>query len=136
MRIYFIFFRLRVEKMFFVEILWILAKFHEKTLSRPGDIKTFYPGRRMQIYTLLPFTDAVLSEKRQLMKWVGIFQVGIFREDFPVGSLMGGNFPGGNFPRTLLHRPISKLTHSLMWALDKCCWNYFHKCYKTLNITI
>ena len=30
------------------------------------------------------------------MNWVGMFQVGIFRGDFPGGSLMGGNFPGGN----------------------------------------
>ena len=30
------------------------------------------------MYTLPPFMDAVLSEERQLMKWVGIFQVGIF----------------------------------------------------------
>ena len=35
------------------------------------------------------------------MKWVGIFQVRIFRGgDFPGGSLMGGDFPGGNFPKT------------------------------------
>ena len=48
----------------------------------------------------------MLSEESQLMKWVGIFQVGIFfffggggsggGGRFPEGSLMGGNFPGGN----------------------------------------
>ena len=47
------------------------------------------------MYTLPPFMDAVLSEERQLMKWVGIFQG---------GSLMGGNCPGGNFPRTLIYK--------------------------------
>ena len=30
------------------------------------------------MYILLPFMDAVFSEERQLMKWVGIIQVGIF----------------------------------------------------------
>ena len=30
------------------------------------------------MYTLPPFMDAVLSEERQLRKWVGIFRVGIF----------------------------------------------------------
>ena len=45
------------------------------------------------------------SEERQLMKWVGIFQVGIFwvgifqrgMGDFPWGSLMGGTFPRTSF---------------------------------------
>ena len=53
------------------------------------------------MYILRPFMDEVLSEERQLMKWVGIFLVEIFwvgllREgggNFPGGSLMGGNFP-------------------------------------------
>ena len=40
------------------------------------------------MYTLPPFMDAVLSEQRQLMKWVGIFQVRIFRV---------GIFPGAIF---------------------------------------
>ena len=61
-----------------MKILLTLPKFHEKTLSQPGDIKLFYLGRRMYIYTLPPIMDAVLNEERQLMKWVGIFQVGIF----------------------------------------------------------
>ena len=64
--------------MFFMKILSILPKFHEKTLSRPGDIKIFRPGRRMYMYTLPPFMDVVLSEERQSMKLVGIFPVGIF----------------------------------------------------------
>ena len=38
------------------------------------------------MYTLPPFMDAVLSEKRQLMKLVGIFQMGIFW----VGIFQGG----------------------------------------------
>ena len=69
-----------------MKILLILPKFHEKTLNRPADIKNFCPGRRMYIYTHPPFMDAVLSEERQLMKWVRIFQVGIF---------WGGSFQGG-----------------------------------------
>ena len=69
--------RLGAEKMFFMKILLILPKLHEETLSRLRDIKIFCPGR-MYIYLLPPFIDAVLSEERQLMKWVGIFQVGIF----------------------------------------------------------
>ena len=68
-------------KNIFMKILSILLKFHEKTLSRPGDIKIFRPGRRMYMYALPPFMDAVLSEKRQLMKWEGIFQVGIFSKE-------------------------------------------------------
>ena len=59
--------------MFFMKILLILPKFHKKTLSGPGDIKIFCPGRRMYIFALLPLMDAVFSEERQLMKWVGIF---------------------------------------------------------------
>ena len=63
--------------MFSMKILSILRKFHEKTFSRPGDIKIFRLGRRMYMYIPSPFLDAMLSEERQLMKWVGIFQVGI-----------------------------------------------------------
>ena len=40
------------------------------------------------MYILRPFMDEVLSEERQLMKWVGIFQVGIFW----VGIFLGGIF--------------------------------------------
>ena len=64
--------------MFFMKILLILPKFHEKTLTRPGDIKIFRPGRRMYMYTLPPFMGAVLSEERQLMKLVELLWVGIF----------------------------------------------------------
>ena len=43
------------------------------------------------MYTLPPFMDAVLSEERQIMKWVGIFQVGIFWvRIFWVGTFQGG----------------------------------------------
>ena len=38
----------------------------------------------------IPLMDEVLSEERQLTKWVGILQLGISRE-----SWMGGNFQGG-----------------------------------------
>ena len=43
------------------------------------------------MYTPLPFMGEVLSEKRQLMKWVGIFQVGIFW----VRIFWGGEIFGG-----------------------------------------
>ena len=36
----------------------------------------------------------------------------------------------------LLIPAVNKITYSLKWALDECCWSYFHKCYITLNITI
>ena len=42
------------------------------------------------MYVLRPFMDEVLSEERQLMKWVGMFQVGIFL----VGILRKGIFQG------------------------------------------
>ena len=81
--------------MFFMKMCLILPKFHEKTLSRHGDIKTFRPRRRMYMYTLPPFMDAVLSEERQLMKLVGIFQVGIFWVGiFQVGIFWVGIFRG------------------------------------------
>ena len=54
--------------MFFMKILSILLKFHEKTLSCPGDIKISCPGRRMFRYTFPPSMDAVSSEEGQLMK--------------------------------------------------------------------
>ena len=73
--------QLRGEKVFCIQILLILPNFHEKTLSRSGDIKVFRPGR-LYMYTLPPFMDEVLSGERQLMEWVGIFQVRIFRGEF------------------------------------------------------
>ena len=44
-----------------------------------------------------------LSEERQLMKWLGIIQVrifwvAIFQENFPGGSMMGGNFSREGIP--------------------------------------
>ena len=46
-------FKFRWENFFFfMKILLILPKFHEKSLSRPGDIKFFCPGRRNYMYTL------------------------------------------------------------------------------------
>ena len=48
------------------------------TLSRSGHIKIFHPGR-MYMYIPRPVMDKVLSEERQLMEWMGIIQVGIFR---------------------------------------------------------
>ena len=116
-----------------MKILLMLPKFHEKTLSHPGNIKTFRPRRTMYIYTLPPFMDALLSEERQLMKWVGIFWVGILRGEFSRGSLMdenfpGGNFPGGSFPRTvLIYTDIPNFKNFLGNMLKKktknaCCY--------------
>ena len=31
---------------------------------------------------------------------------------------------------------INKITYSLKWPLDDCCWSSFHKCYITLDITM
>ena len=45
------------------------------------------------MYTLPPFMDNLLSEERQLIKWVGIFQVGIFW----MGIFQGRIFPWGIF---------------------------------------
>ena len=43
------------------------------------------------MHPLPPFMDEELSEERQLMKWLGIFQVGIFWEGiFRVGVFQGG----------------------------------------------
>ena len=67
-----------------MKTLLMLPKFHEKTLSRPGHIKVFRPGRRMYMYTLPLFMDVVLSEERQLMK---------------LKNFVGGNFPGEKFSR-------------------------------------
>ena len=90
-------FRLRGEKMFCMKNLLILPKFNEKTLSRSEDIKIFRPGRRIYMYALPPFMDEVLSEERQLMKWVGIFQVEIFRGCFSRGEFDGWEFSGVEF---------------------------------------
>ena len=57
------------------------------------------------------FMEEVLSEERQLTKWVGIFQVeiswvGVFRKGFPGGDLKGGNFPVAIFPGAIFLEPI------------------------------
>ena len=71
-----------------VSKLWvILRNCNEKTLSRSGDIRIFPPGRRK-----------LISEERQLIKWVGIFQVGIFRKQiFQGGVWWVGIFLVGTF---------------------------------------
>ena len=46
------------------------------------------------MYTLPPFIGEVLSEERQLMKWVVIFQVGVFWGEFDGWEFSGG---GGGF---------------------------------------
>ena len=52
---------LEMKEMFCMKFLVIWPKFHEKTLSRSGDIKIFHPGRRMYMYTLSLIHDQVLS---------------------------------------------------------------------------
>ena len=81
-----------------MKILLILLKFHEKTVTRSGDMKIVCPVRRMYMHNLspspspsLPFMDEVLSVERQLMKWVGILQV----EVFWVGIFLVGIFQWG-----------------------------------------
>ena len=49
------------------------------------------------MYILPPFMDEVLSEERQLTKWVEIFQVGIFRGEFSRGEFDGWEFSQGKF---------------------------------------
>ena len=39
--------------------------------------------------------NEVLSEERQLMKWVGIFRVGIFHGGFPTGEFDGWKYSQG-----------------------------------------
>ena len=59
------------------------------------------------------------------MKWVGIFQVGIFwveifrGGDFPEGSLMGGNFPEENFPRGNFPRTVNSNCNTVITILFK-----------------
>ena len=83
---------LGLKKCFYENFINI-AKVHEETLRGPGDIKIFRTGRRMYMYTLPPFMDAVLSEERQLMKKLGIFQVGVFW----VAIFQGGEFDWWGF---------------------------------------
>ena len=58
--------------------------------------------REENVHVPLPlFMDEELSEERQLMKWAGIFQVGILRGKgggvriLHGGGLISGNFSGG-----------------------------------------
>ena len=63
-----------------LKILLILPKYHEKTLSDPGAIKIFRPGRRMYII----YTSSIPGRNIKQRKTVG-------------------NFLGENFPRTLIN---------------------------------
>ena len=91
---------LGVKKCFFMKILLILPKFHEKTLSHPGDIKFFRPGRtsREDVHVQ---SSPIYGRS---VKWRNtINEIG---GNIPRGNFLGGNFPGGggvpgrNFPRT------------------------------------
>ena len=68
--------------MFCMKILLILPKFHEKTLSRSGDIKIFCPGRRMYMYTLPLFLRKTVNE---------------MGENIPGENFLGASLPGGMF---------------------------------------
>ena len=103
-----------------------MPKFHEKSLSRPG------PGRRMDMYALPPFMDAMISEEKKIMKWVRIFQVGIFRGrggGFSRGEFDEWEFPRGNFPRTLIHKLLFQkhLPRSVLWKTFRSVQKYFAK---------
>ena len=65
-----------------------------------------------EVFTLVKICqNEVLSEERQLMKWVGKFQVRIFwvaillgefsRGEFDGWEFFGWEFPRGNFPKTI-----------------------------------
>ena len=66
----------------FMKILLILSKFHEKTLSRPGDIKIFCPGRRMH-------SSPVYGHSVKWRKTINEMSANI-----PGRNFLGGNFPG------------------------------------------
>ena len=60
--------------------------------------------------------DEVLSEERQLMKWVGIFQikifwVGIFRGEFSRGEFDGWEFSKWEFSRGGFPGTVSPQSH-------------------------
>ena len=61
-----------------MKTLFRLPRFHEKTLRRSGDIDFFSREKDVHVHCPPSFMDKVLIEERQLMKWAGIFQVGIF----------------------------------------------------------
>ena len=70
-----------------------------RNLSAVQEISKFFDQGGECICTLSPtFTDEVLSEERQLIKWLGIFQVGIFWvEIFQGGGAGVGGFSSGEF---------------------------------------
>ena len=84
-----LYFRLRAEKMFCMKILLILSKFHEKTLSRPGDIKIFVQGGGCTC-TLSPIYRRNVKRRKTKNEMGG---------NIPCWNFLGGNFPGGGFSR-------------------------------------
>ena len=62
---------------------------------------------QMYMYTLPPFIGEVLSEERQLMKWVVIFQVGVFWGEFDGWEFSGG---GGIFLGRIFLEPYSAIS--------------------------
>ena len=52
------------------------------------------------MYTPSPMYGRSLSKERQLMKWVGIFQVRIFQGGFSTGQFDEWEFYRGEFRRT------------------------------------
>ena len=59
--------------------------------------QSFCLGRGMYMYILPPSMDEVLSEERQLMKWVELFQVGTFWVAIFRGRFSKGEFDGWEF---------------------------------------
>ena len=90
-----LYFRLRDEKNFFVKILLLLPKFHEKTLSRPGDINFFFQ-RGGCTSTLFPhlWTQCWVKKGNWYNGWE-YSRLKFSGGDFQGGSLMSRNFPGG-----------------------------------------
>ena len=119
--------------MFFMKILLILPKFHEKTLS-----KFFVQGGCT--CTLFPYLWTQCQVKKdsywngwEYFRWE-FFGWEVSRGNFPGGSLMGGNFLGGNFaggkfPRTLLYKLLFQ-KHSPRSVLWKTYLEILRKIYR------
>ena len=120
--------------MFFMKILLILPKFHEKTLS-----KFFVQGEGC-ICTLFPhlWTQSQVKKDNYWNGWEyfrwEFFGWEVSRGNFPGGSLMdgnflGGNFAGGKFPRTLLYKLLFQ-KHSPRSVLWKTYLEILRKIYR------
>ena len=59
-----LYFRLNTEKNVLYGNFINIIKVSSEISKRPGDIKIFRPGRRIYMYTLPPFMDAMLSKEK------------------------------------------------------------------------